>query len=138
MRKIKSIIRFTIILVCMLLSINGVASAQDAQAELDRKVIQVYSSVMSPFCPGRLLSDCPSKSAAELKHRVRSQLASGLSVEEVLDQLYLEFGDEMRALPKGEGFGLMAWVIPFVFLGLGFILILYLALGGKKKVKESA
>lgn len=79
----------------------------------------VSHQIMSPFCPGRLLSDCPSSGASDLKLEIQKNAESGMSSGEIVDQLAEKYGDEVRAVPGFSGFALLAWVVPCLFLGLG-------------------
>lgn len=124
---LESLIVFTI----FLLASAAPAFTMDSEAELDRKVHEVGASVMSPYCPGRLLSDCPSTAAAKRKHEIKAKLAAGFTVDQILEELYHEFGEESRAIPKSEGFGLLAWVLPFVVLGIGLLMILRMVKSNK-------
>ena len=83
---------------------------------------EIYSTVMSPFCPARLLSDCPSPSATELKVKILSDLRGGKSKERVLEELYSTFGSSVRAAPEAKGFGALAWWIPILFVVVGSII----------------
>ena len=85
---------------------------------------EVQGNILSPYCPGRLLKDCPSSAARDLKLNIKKQILTGRTSEEILDALLEEYGDEMRAAPKAQGIGLLAWVVPglFLILGLGIIL----------------
>lgn len=87
----------------------------------------IYSSiteqVLSPYCPGRALRDCPSSAASELKQRIREKVMAGESEEAILAYLYATFGEEVRGAPRAEGFGLTAWIAPIAFLGLGMVLL---------------
>ncbi len=84
---------------------------------------EIFSETMSPFCPGRLLSDCPSSAAHELQQEIRNRLSKGDSKETILDYLYTLYGEEVRAAPKNAGFGRAAWLATpiFILLGLGLI-----------------
>ena len=106
-----------------LLSFTVVGMVRADQGALERQAHEVFGEVMSPFCPGRLLNDCPSPQAAELKQNIRTQLSQGLSTDQIFSALIDKYGEEVRATPKQSGFGLMAWVTPFLFLGAGVIAI---------------
>lgn len=95
------------------------ASASDKTPEQIAQ--EVYGAVMSPFCPARLLTDCPSPSATELKEKILNELKAGKTKEQVLQELYSTFGSTVRAAPEASGFGALAWWIPigFVLGGLG-------------------
>ena len=77
---------------------------------------EIYGTVMSPFCPARLLTDCPSPSASELKVKILSELKAGKTKEQVLQELYTTFGSSLRAAPEARGFGALAWWIPITFV----------------------
>jgi cytochrome c-type biogenesis protein CcmH len=96
--------------------------AVDLTPEQERVAQKVFSTTMSPYCPGRLLSDCPSNSASELKESLRSRIAAGESENQL--ELYLEsvYGQGVHALPPTRGFGLVAWLTPLFFLGIGLLI----------------
>ena len=82
---------------------------------------------MSPFCPGVTIAECPSTQAKSLAAWIVVQAESGRSKEDVLDQLYERYGDEVRAAPRAEGFGLAAYAVPALgFLGGGIAVVLFL------------
>ena len=103
---------------------------KDESAELTSE--EIFSTVMSPYCSGRLLRDCPSSAAAELKDRIRERVESGESKEDITQSLVSMFGDEIRAAPPFNGFGVLAWIIPFVML-LGGGALLYVWLKCRRK-----
>ena len=95
------------------------AVAEDPQLEL--KAHQVFDNVMSPFCPGKTLNDCPSSEAAKLKSKLKDELIRGVQPEAVINELVAQYGEELRAAPSNEGFGRLAWLGPLIFLGLGAV-----------------
>ncbi len=83
--------------------------------------------LMSPYCPGRALSECPSPNAEKLRVWILDQEKAGRSQAEVEAQLYEQFGDQLRQSPKAEGVGLVAYAIPIVvFLGGGLLVAVFL------------
>ena len=99
----------------------GFASDAPASEEAAR---EIYSETMSPFCPGRLLNDCPSSAAHDLKVKIREKLNSGESKQDVFQYLVSLYGDEIRAAPQNEGFGRAAWLATPIFVLLGFASII--------------
>lgn len=79
--------------------------------------------LMSPYCPGRTLTDCTSPQATELRKWIAGEEARGRSREDVEKQLFLEFGEVILQAPKAQGFGLAAYVIPAVGVALGAALV---------------
>jgi cytochrome c-type biogenesis protein CcmH/NrfF len=84
---------------------------------------ELEQELMSPYCPGRTLTDCTSPQAAELRQWIAGEEAKGRSREDVEKQLFLEFGEVILQAPKAQGFGLAAYVIPAVGVALGAALV---------------
>lgn len=84
---------------------------------------EIYSEFLSPFCPGRSLSDCPSTKASKLKEDIYNNVSSGQDKEVVLDNLFKEFGYEYSSKPRFYGISSLAWLIP-----IGFLVVLLLSL----------
>jgi cytochrome c-type biogenesis protein CcmH len=90
-------------------------------ADTDSIAQGIFHTTMSPFCPGRLLSDCPSSQAAELKQLIRDELSKGTSSDQIRAELISKFGDQVSAEPLGSGFGAVAWWTPVLFVIIGVI-----------------
>lgn len=86
-------------------------------ASPDDAAVDISRSVMSPFCPGVTLHDCPSAAAERLRRRIEQWLRAGTARNEVMARLEKEFGSSIRAAPPATGAGLGAWLLP----GLGVI-----------------
>lgn len=94
------------------LCILVVLLAPAAQAAPQDVANRVAENVMSPFCPGVTLQACPSPQADALRERIRGWAAEGLSEDRIMDRLAAEYGEEVRAVPPGDGGGITAWIIP--------------------------
>lgn len=97
------------------------AAAFASTPAVDQAASAVFHETMSPYCPGLLLADCRSDAAAQLRSDIRAALDNGASVAEVRAQLETVYGDRVRAAPRGSGFGLVAWLTPFAFVGAGIL-----------------
>lgn len=75
--------------------------------------------LMSPFCPGRTLAECPSPQATDLRFWILTQAAAGVSEADVRMMLAERFGDVLLAAPRAEGWGLTAYVVPIAFFVIG-------------------
>jgi len=115
---VKSIIRRALVKIILALSIVLVAQAQDDLAPNQSRFIaeEIAAEINSPFCPGRLLRDCPSSAAQSLKTDIQNWIASGKSKEEVKSNLLAKFGEEINPLPSFIGFNALAWIAPFLFV----------------------
>lgn len=105
-----------ILLVAATLLLCGNAWGAD-QREIDAEAARIADNVMSPFCPARLLRDCPSPQAAELKKQIHEMVAAGRTEDQIFVELIASYGDGVRAVPTSS----MAWLMPFVFLIGGLI-----------------
>jgi len=97
-------------------------AAQTAE-RVDREARKIFETVMSPYCPGRTIANCPSPDAADLQEAIRDALGEGQTPEQVKEDLFATFGDGIRSVPRASGFGLVAWVIPGAAILLGALLI---------------
>ena len=127
------LVRSVLVALICLLSVSQTALAAPSDAELDKRSYQLYQQVLSPFCAGRSLNDCPSSKAHDLKLQMRQRLAAGDSDEVILADFLKEFGEKYRAVPEYSGFGLFAWWMPIAFLALGAIVALRLAISKRGK-----
>jgi cytochrome c-type biogenesis protein CcmH len=93
--------------------------ARDFPPEVDREAGKIFGSVMSPYCPGKLLGDCPSPAAMQLRETIRERVAAGEPADTIRDEFYEAYGEYIRAAPSAEGFDLLAWVLPFLVIALG-------------------
>ena len=109
----------------LLIALLTIAAA--AVAEPEGWAYQLSGELMSPFCPGRTLSECPSPQADSLRMWMIVQEAAGRSRAEVEAELYERYGDAILAAPRAEGFGIAAYLIPLIaFVAGGALLALFL------------
>ncbi len=114
---------FLSLLTVLFINLNGFAI--DLTPEQTKMAQNVFGNTMSPYCPGKLLSDCPSTAASELKEKLRVKISEGASEAELEDYLENVFGSGVHAAPPTSGFGLVAWFAPALFLVFGFIIYFF-------------
>ena len=85
---------------------------------------QLESELMSPYCPGRSLIECPSPQATELRLWIQAQEKAGVSRGDVEARLFEQFGDQLRHAPRAEGWGLWAYLVPGLAMLAGGVLVL--------------
>ena len=106
-----------------LLGLSAVARADAPAPEAPSWSYELAADLMSPFCPGRTLADCPSPSAASLRMWIVVQAAAGRTREDVEQELYERYGDVIRSKPRAEGFGLAAYLVPLGAFVAGGLLV---------------
>jgi cytochrome c-type biogenesis protein CcmH len=107
----------------LLIAVTGaIARAQPRDPEAAAQ--RIFTSVMSPYCPGLLLADCPSPAAFELRAQILRRLEAGESAADIERDLYREFGDSIRAVPAPRGLGAVLWIAPALVLGMTLAVLL--------------
>jgi len=95
-----------------------------AAAQAEAQVL--FREVMSPFCPGLTLADCPSPNAFELRKDIQACLERGESRESIVDALVAQYGTELLSDPSDTPIGRVVWGVPFLLavLAAGVLAIL--------------
>ena len=110
---------FCIFLICLNIFSNNLARAESAPQAAQ----EIYYGILSPFCPGRALADCPSEKASALKDRIKAELDAGKSKDAVFDEIIKEYGEQYRAVPNMQGLNSLAWIIPLVIITIGLLVV---------------
>ena len=93
--------------------------ASPALAETpEEAATRLSGEIMSPFCPGSTLHDCPSTKSMELREQIEGWVTAGWSDGQVFAELESQFGPGLRAVPRGSN-GLWVWLLPALALGAG-------------------
>jgi cytochrome c-type biogenesis protein CcmH len=108
---------------CTVLALAGAAAAA-TPAEV---AADVSAQVMSPFCPGLTLHDCPSEAATDLRVRIERWARRGRSEGEILARLRAEYGPSILGAPEPRGAGLVAWLLPVAGVVAGAAAVAVLA-----------
>lgn len=114
---------FLLIIIILLLPQLALADEQAEASLIERQSQEIYDTTMSPFCPGRTISACPSPDARNLRDQIQSWFAQGYSVTAVKNQLRTLYGDSVLGVPDSKGFDLVAWLSPLIFIAVGLCLI---------------
>jgi cytochrome c-type biogenesis protein CcmH len=93
---------------------TGMAFAQETRDE-SRTARGLARELMSPFCPGRTLADCPSPDATAARQEIREMLAAGSSEEQVRRNFEERYGLTIRGVPLSA----WGWGIPIALLVVG-------------------
>ncbi len=119
---------------CLLPLVLLAALAAPALAEEEGWGYAMANELMSPYCPGRALAECPSPQAEDMRRWILAQEEAGRSKADVEAELLLNFGDQLLQAPRAEGLGLIAYIAPLVlFLVGGAIVAVFM----RKQVRDS-
>ena len=111
----------------MLLVLLALGPTAAGAEEPEGWAYDVANELMSPFCPGRTLADCPSDQAKSLAMWIVVQEAAGRTREDVEQELFARYGEIMRPTPRASGIGVSAYAIPAgVFVGGALLIAVFL------------
>lgn len=106
-------IAFVLILVLLPVLAYG-QSLEDKAKDLEGKII-------APCCWSQPVSQHYSQAADEIRLEIRRMLAEGKTSQQILDYYVARYGERILASPRPQGFNLLAYVLPYLSLGLGMV-----------------
>lgn len=92
----------------------------------DKEALKRIESNMKCLCDcPHLVADCGDECgpAPQIRANIQQLLASGMTEEQIFAKYEEEIGPRIYGAPKPEGFNLVAWVLPFVVLACGGVLV---------------
>ena len=112
----------------LLMVVALAAGAALAAAPVSEDAVhEVAAQLRCVVCQSLSVADSPSETAHQMKAIIRERLAAGESPEQVKAYFVDKYGLWILLSPPRQGFNLLVWVVPFVALGGGLILVLVLA-----------
>ncbi|TML21530.1 MAG: cytochrome C biogenesis protein CcdA [Actinobacteria bacterium] len=86
------------------------------------RAADLEAELVCPVCKTTLdQSDSPV--ANRMKAYIRTRIAAGDSAQQIKDALVAQFGPGVLARPPKGGFGLLAWLLPLVAVGVGAVVV---------------
>jgi len=98
--------------VLLAVAVATALAASAARSEEQGWSRELERELMSPYCPGRSLIECPSPAATELRLWIQSQEKAGVTRAAVEQRLVQQFGDKLLQSPRAEGWGLISYLVP--------------------------
>jgi cytochrome c-type biogenesis protein CcmH len=83
----------------------------------------IEAQVWSPYCPGRLLIDCTTTQARDLRTQIQQRVDRGDEPDEIIAWVRAEFGAEAIARPSATGAGLVIWLVPVTLFIAGLVVV---------------
>ena len=90
--------------------------------EAEKLLTDLSNDLMSPYCPGRTVSSCPSGQARKLEERIFEEAKSGKSREEIEEALVADFGSDIIGYRPPPS--LIATVVVGGALALTFLILM--------------
>jgi cytochrome c-type biogenesis protein CcmH/NrfF len=96
-----------------------VAAQDDPEVTVARTAHELSRELMSPYCPGRTLADCPSPDAGTVREEIRAALRAGEPLASIRARIEARFGAAVVGVPTTP----IGWLIPILFLAAGAIVL---------------
>lgn len=122
----KSFFNYSLLLAFLTFGLEPAAAQSNTKEAAASLASELSGELMSPYCPGRTISHCPSPSARELRIEIESWSEAGQGREEIIGKLEERYGSGIYASPK-SGAGSWLKYGPALILVL-FSIILFLGL----------
>ena len=104
-------------------------------------VDDVAGELICPCGCGKMLDVCEMESAREMRVLIGEMIDEGQDKDQIISYFVNQYGERVLAAPSKRGFGLTAWVVPFIVIGLGvgiiYLVIIKWVLRGKIEEEES-
>ena len=110
----------------LLLTVALAAAPLDAAPVSEDTVQEIAAQLRCVVCQSLSVADSPSETANQMRAIIRERLAAGDSPEQIKAYFVERYGLWILLSPPREGFNLLVWVVPFVGLGAGLVLVLLL------------
>lgn len=88
----------------------------------DRLVCQCGCNEQLSVCA---MQNCGS--ATPMRAEIRDRLHKGDTVDQIVDSFVVRYGKKVLSAPTTKGFDLSAWIMPFVILCLGLVVVVWIA-----------
>ena len=109
-------------LLALVAALPALGQGQTGKSELQR---ELEYEVMAPCCYGGPVAEHQSAAATQVKAQITQLISEGRNKEEILDMYVAIYGERVLARPRAEGFNLLAYIMPPLFLLLGGIMVVY-------------
>jgi len=110
-------------LLAVLLLAAAFGLAAEARTEKERVGSITGDLVCTCGCANIIVASCDCGQAAEMKKEVAAFVKAGKTDAEIFQAFEKKYGPAVLGAPKLEGFNILAWVLPFVGLGLGAVIV---------------
>jgi cytochrome c-type biogenesis protein CcmH len=111
----------------LLLIVALAAGTPLAAAPVNEETVhEVAAQLRCVVCQSLSVADSPSETAHQMKAIIRQRLAAGETPEQVKAYFVDKYGLWILLAPPRQGFNLLVWVVPFVGLAAGLVLVLVL------------
>jgi len=107
----------------LLLAVSLLFAAQPV--DLEEQVRRIAAELRCPVCQNLSVADSPSELAQQMRGVVLEQLKEGKSPEQIKAYFVSKYGEWVLLAPQPKGFNLLIWLLPFVAVTAGIVLVAF-------------
>ena len=93
--------------------------------DTEEQVRRIAADLRCPVCQNLSVADSPSELAQQMRGVILEQLKEGKSPEEIRAYFVSKYGEWVLLAPTPKGFSLLLWVLPFVAVIAGIVLVIF-------------
>jgi cytochrome c-type biogenesis protein CcmH len=132
--------RYALTLALAILALTLAAWVAAAGHPPARTTVQEVGEGLTCQCGcGLTVANCNHPScgfAIPTRGEIAAMIQKGMSREQILQAFRHKYGEKVLSAPTTEGFNLLAWIMPYVAVGLGLVLIV-IAVGRWRREQEA-
>ena len=113
----------------LMLFLGWTLGAQESR-DISREYKETCDQLMCQCGCNEQLSVCAMQncsSATPMRAEIRERLQAGESVEQIVDSFVARMGKKVLSAPTMKGFDITAWIMPFIILCLGLVVVGWIA-----------
>ncbi|MFQ5916748.1 MAG: cytochrome c-type biogenesis protein CcmH, partial [Candidatus Binatia bacterium] len=100
---------------------------QAQSVDLEEQARRIAAELRCPVCQNLSVADSPSEMAQQMRALIRKQLKEGKSPQQIKAYFTSKYGEWVLLAPTKEGFSLLVWILPFIALTGGILLVILVA-----------
>ena len=85
-----------------------------AQTPTPNQINAIARDLWCPLCNGVRLDNCELQACVQMREVIAQKLMAGESKEQIKAYFVQQYGDVVLGMPAGEGFNLLAWLLPIL------------------------
>ena len=72
---------------------------------------------------GKILDVCEMESAQQMRAQIKEMIDQGQDRDQIINYFVGRYGEKVLAAPPKKGFNLTVWIIPFIAIAIGAVII---------------
>jgi len=124
----------------LLLCFGAAAAPAAAPRDISREYKEACDRLVCQCGCNEQLSVCAMQncsSATPMRAEIRDRLQKGDTVDQIVDSFVARYGKKVLSAPTTRGFDLSAWIMPFVILCFGLVVVVWVAVRMARPTAET-